>query len=69
MAMIDLYLLKIIRPMLGGKNNAQQEFIIFVGSSPSQGDILFLKSHIKWAFLYILNLYNKRQRSEQPQNS
>jgi hypothetical protein len=51
------------------KNNAQQKLIIFVGSSPSQGDILFLKSHIKWAFLYILNLYNKPQRSEQPQNS
>ena len=28
--------------------------IIFVGSSPSQGDIFFLKSDIKWAFLYTL---------------
>ena len=28
--------------------------IIFVGSSPSQGDIFFLKSDTKWAFLYIL---------------
>ena len=26
----------------------------FVGSSPSRGDIFFLKSNIKWAFSYIL---------------
>ena len=43
-------LLKIIRLMRDGKNNALHEFIIFVGSSPSQGDIFFLKSDIKWAF-------------------
>ena len=44
------------------------KLIIFVGSSPSQGDIFFLKSDIKWAFSCILNSCNKPQRSGQPQN-
>ena len=61
--------IKIIRLMQDGKNNALHEFIIFVGSSPSQGDIFFLKSDIKWAFSYILNSCNKPQRLGQPQNS
>ena len=51
--------------MRDGKNNAMQVFIIFVGSSPHQGDIFFLKSDIKWAFSYTLEI----QRSGQPQNS
>ena len=33
-------------------NNALHKFIIFVGSSPTQGDIFFLKSDTKWAFLH-----------------
>ena len=38
---MQTFLLKIIRLMRDGKNNAWHELIIFVGSSPSQGDILF----------------------------
>jgi hypothetical protein len=52
--------------MRDGKNNALHELIIFVSSSPSQGDIFFLKSDIKWAFSYILDSRNKPQRSGQP---
>ena len=63
------FLLKIIHPMRDGKNNAMQGFIIFVGSSPRQGDIFVLKSDIKWAFSYILNSCNKPQMLGQPQNS
>ena len=39
------------------------KLIIFVDSSPIQGDIFFLKSDIKWAFSYILDSWNKTQDS------
>ena len=58
-----MYRVKAIRFMRDGKNNALHELIIFVGSSPSQGDIFFLKSDIKWAFSYIVD---KPQRLGQP---
>ena len=35
-----------------------KKLIIFVGSSPSQGDIFFLKSDLNWAFSYILIIRN-----------
>jgi hypothetical protein len=38
---IDMFALKAIRFIRDRKNNALHELIIFVGSSPSQGDILF----------------------------
>ena len=60
---------KIIRIMRDGFGKMHcKKLIIFVGSSPSQGDIFFLKSDTKWALLYILNSYNKAKRSGQPQN-
>ena len=46
--------------MRDGKNNALHELILFMGSSPSQEDIFFLKSDIKWAFSslesYVINI-------------
>ena len=54
--------------MRDGKNNALHELVIFVSSSPSQGDVFFLKSDIKWAFSYILDSCNKPRRPGQPQN-